>query len=813
MGLVAEIQKYRFRDFELDLGAHLLCQRGEPIRLERRPFELLVLLVTRHGLLVSRDEIIARLWPGNVVIDFDTGLNTLVRKVRQALGDSPDAPAFIETVAGLGYRFIAPVTHSEAPVAALPPHHDAARTEIGHGPVRRRRRLIVAIVALFVTATIGLVTWYLVIRQPPRQSIAVLPFENLTGNDELNYLAAGLAEETNASLTQVDLKNLRLIGRVSAQAFATSSRPMSQIGKELGVDFVVASSLRAEGSKIRVTSRLLRVADNEQVWTATFDREVTSLLGLQRELSSAIAEQVRLRLSPEVSAAMASRQTLNPEAYDLYLQGRYQWSQLSPAGSRRAVEFYEEAIARDPGYALAWAGIAQALSTAPITGDADPTFVRARARDAVQRAVRFGPELTEAQYALGHFHLIMDWDWPAAEIALRKAVAIDPNNALAYLFLGHLRSQAGDQVEALDLVRRARELDPLFSHTFALSSQVAFQARDYPSALEFARQAVAINPEGWVGYVQLGQTLAELGDNANAIAAFDKAVVLSGGNSKAVAFRAYVLAKSGRKNEARTVIAELQTKAQERFVPPYAIATIYAGLSERQPALDWLERALAVRDVHLFFLPVDPRWDALRDDPRFQAVIEQSRFCGRNGALVAGRCEVAEPVEPAGEGAAPAFDDAEWKSATTSANIDGIWSAKTTAIAAEKTVSGLVTFTGPPGKTRQMGMCLAQRYESGADAVACNTVDDCKTAPSMLPDGGSRYCVAPNRTGQKYCHFRPGSRADYCAASPALDLAPVAPGAYRIDHAAAPGTQWLTMACFNICVAIPPAISDQVTVR
>jgi TolB-like protein/DNA-binding winged helix-turn-helix (wHTH) protein/Flp pilus assembly protein TadD len=812
MDAVGETQRYQFGDFELDLGAHMLRLIGEPVRLERRPFELLVLLVTRHGMLVPRDDIIGRLWPGKVVIDFDTGLNTLVRKVRQALGDSPDNPVFIETVAGLGYRFIAPVTQPEVPVSAVPHPPAAASAEVERKRVRRRRGAA-AIVALLVAVSAAFGIWHAANREPSRKSIAVLPFENLTRNDELNYLAAGLAEETSASLAQIDPKNVRLIGRVSAQAFATSNKPMSQIGRELGVDFVVASSLRAEQSKVRVTARLVRVADSEQVWAATFDREMTSVLGLQRELSSAIAEQIRLRLSPEVAAAMARRQTLNPEAYDLYLKGRYQWSLLTPASSRRALTFYEGAIARDPGYALAWAGIAQVLSTGPITGDADPAFGSARARDAVRRAVQFGAELTEVQYALGHFHFILDWDWPAAENALRKAVAIDPNNALAYLFLGHVRSQSGDQVEARTMVRRARELDPLFSHTFALSSQVAFQARDYPSAMEFARQAIAINPEAWVGYLQLGQTLSELGKYDDAIAAFENAARYSGGNSKAIAYRAYVLAKTGRKDEARAVIAALQAKARERYVSPYAVAIIYAGLSEREAALQWLERAYAVRDVHLVFLPVDPRWDALRDDPRFQSLLKRCRFCGKGGALVAGRCQAAEPVEAADERVSLILDHVDARLTVASANIDGIWTATASAIAGENAVSGLVIFTGPVGKTRQMGMCLVQRYASDANSVACDTVDECSSTPQVLPAGGSRYCVAPNNSGAKYCHYRPGEKAEYCVGSPTLDLAPTAADSYRIDIAAAPGTQWLSLACFNACAEIPPAISELATVR
>jgi TolB-like protein/DNA-binding winged helix-turn-helix (wHTH) protein/Tfp pilus assembly protein PilF len=796
-------QTYRFGDFELDLGAHQLRKLGQPVRLERRPMELLVFLVTRHGLLVPRAEIIERLWPAKVVIDFETGLNTLVLKVRQALGDSFDNPLFIETVARLGYRFIAPVTIIATPAS------DPVKEKSG----RRRLLTAAAIVVVAVAAAISFATWHSGRLDGSRLGIVVLPFENLTGNENLNYLAAGLAEDTSVSMAQLDLNNVHMIGQVSARAFATSLKPLAEIGRELGVDFVIASSLRAEQSKVRITSRLIRVEDNEQVWATTFDRELTSVLGLQSELSSAIAEQVRLRLSPEVKMAITRRQTANPEAYDFYLRGKYQWSLLTRASSRRALELYRSAIARDASYALAWAGMAQVLSTAPITGDTDPVFVFPRARDAVEHAVQYGAELSEVQYALGHFHYILDWDWPAAEIAFQKSLAIDPNNALAYLFLGHVKSQSGEQAEARDLMRRARQLDPLFSHTFALSSQVAYQARDYESALEFARQAIAINPDAWVGYVQLGQALTELGNYNDALAAYDSAVIHSGGNTKAVAFRAHLLGMVGRSDEAREIAVELQIKARERYVSPYAIAMIYAGLSERAAALEWLESAYAVRDVHMVFLPVDPRWDEWRDDSRFVSLIHRCQFCGRNAALVAGRCQRADPGEAGDESVSRIFDNIDSPQTVSSANIDGIWTATATTIGGDGTISGLVDFTGPRDKTRQMGMCLLQRYGALSNGVSCDTERDCISAPENLEPGGTRYCIASENGHMKYCHYRPGAREEYCVGSPALKKEKIVPGSYRIDIPAAPGTQWRASACFNRCIDLPPSISETATVR
>jgi TolB-like protein/DNA-binding winged helix-turn-helix (wHTH) protein/tetratricopeptide (TPR) repeat protein len=626
MESVGKALVYRFGDFELDLGAHQLRLRGKRVRLERRPFELLVLLVTRQGLLVSREEIIERLWPSKVVIEFDTGLNTLVRKVRQALGDSSSTPTYIETVAGVGYRFIAPVTQTDTTVSADPPGSDeAANVRQGTG---HNRRTTLAIGALLAAAAVAGVLWGTAGRTPAQISIAVLPFENLSRDDELDYLAAGLAEDTSASLAQADPHHLRLMGRASTTAFAASGKPTAEVGRELGVDYVVTSSLRAEGQRIRVNSQLVRSADSVAVWTASFDRELTGVLGLQRELSIAIAEQVRQRLSPEARDVVARRQTSNPEAYDLYLRGRYAWRQISPAGIRQALDYFERAIAKDAHYALAWGGIAHVLSTAPIIGDVEPATVAQRAAVAVQRALESDADLAEVQVALGYYHFFIDWDWATSEAAFRRAAELDPNSAIAHLMLGHVRSQSGDHAEARTLSRRARELDPFLSHIFALSATIAFQAQDFAAAEEFGRQAVAIDPEAWVGHLNLGQAQSALGEHAAAQKSFDMALRYSSNSLKSVAYRGHVLANMGEAQEARDVAAALAATARQRYVPPYVIALVHAGLSENEAALEWLERAYVARDIHLVFLTVDPRWDALRSDPRFADLLARCQFFG-----------------------------------------------------------------------------------------------------------------------------------------------------------------------------------------
>ena len=341
-----------------------------PVRLERHPMDLLVLLVERHSELVPRADIIERLWGKDVFVDVETGVHTAMRKLRQALRDPAENPTFVETVPGRGYRFVAPVevvrkSDAVSPLSAMPSVVVTAPEPAASSGVAARRRapILVALLALILLGGVAIWSRTGLGGSNPRTTLAVLPFENIGRDPERQYLADGLTEETSASLAQIDPEHLIVKGRTLR--YKGTTKTATEIGQELAVDYLLESSIQAEGGQLRVTAKLIRVRDQEYVWTQSYEQAPSSFLGLQRELSAAIAEQIRLRLSPERLEAVTRRQSRNPDAYDLYLRGRNFANQRTPPTTRRAIEYYVRATEVDPNYALAWAGLVRRVQLEP----------------------------------------------------------------------------------------------------------------------------------------------------------------------------------------------------------------------------------------------------------------------------------------------------------------------------------------------------------------------------------------------------------------------------------------------------------------
>lgn len=562
---------YTFGDYRLLPGERQLLRHDTPVSLAPKTFDVLQLLVERHGRLVDKDEFLQTLWPGTFVEE--TTLAHVISDLRKALGRA--GAQLIETVPKRGYRFVGEVVSFAGPRVPI--------------------------------------------------VVAVLPFENLSPTGDLDYLGEGLTEELIAALGQVDPEHLHVIGRTTVAAYKRTTQTLSVIGRELNAAYLIESSIRVEGGRIRLTSKLVRVEDQVLVWSASYDSEPQSLLGFQRELSTTLAAQVKLRLSPTRLDMLTRRQTENAAAYDSYLRGRYYWNQFTPLTTRRAVESYVKATDLDPGYALAWSGLADALASSPIHADAPPREVSPRARDAAERALKSGPELAEVHTSLGLLQFWLDWRWPAAERSLRRALVIDPTYTLAHRMLGIVLAHMGGRAdEARAEMHRARALEPLQPMDHALSAQVAFVIRDFDAAVEFGRQATVIAPEFWVGHYQIAQAFEQLDRHDEALDALARAGEFGGGNSKVISLRGYILAKTGGRAEALRVLNALSGLSRDRYVPPYANALVSAALGRDDDVVELLNRAVDVHDVHLVLLPQDPKWDRWRSDSRFDAVLARA---------------------------------------------------------------------------------------------------------------------------------------------------------------------------------------------
>jgi TolB-like protein/Flp pilus assembly protein TadD len=456
------------------------------------------------------------------------------------------------------------------------------------------------------------------------EKLGVLPFVNLSGDPNHDYLAEGLTDETIATLCQIDPIGLVVIGRTSMMGYKRTTKSLADIGRELDADYLVESSIRTEHDRLRVTTGLVPARDQAQVWSRSYERDLMSVLELQKELSAGIAEQIRSWLSPQRSAACARRHTTNPGAYDCYLRGRFAERQRTAASNAAAILLFEEATAVDPSFALAWCGLADIYASSGINGDGEPAVIAPRARDAATRALVADPQLAEAHLAVAQVRFWFDWDWAAAEAALRRAIALDPGNAHPQRMLGFVCSNIGRHADALAASQRSVDQDPLNPISYAAASEVAFRRRDYDRAVIEAERSLDLDSQFWIGHMLAAQAYEQLGEYDRALEMVTNAQRLSGNNSKTISLRGYILARTGVTHEARAALEELMSNTT--YVPPYAAALIHAGRDDRDATFEWLERACAVRDIHLVLLTIDPKWDPYRGDPRLDSLLARCAF-------------------------------------------------------------------------------------------------------------------------------------------------------------------------------------------
>jgi len=631
----------RFGTFELDLRTGELRKSGVRVNLPDQPFHVLKTLLDRPGELVTREELRQRLWSAETFVDFEHGLNAAVRRLRDALGDSADVPRFIETLPRRGYRFIAPVTPQPAPEHEAPlPAVEETRSETFPtsvvAPARRLTRMsVLGVIAAFtlVAAAVlwasGLRPWseetYRTASVNGRFMLAVLPFANLTGDAEQEYIGDGMTEELIVQLGRINPSRLGVIARTSAMQFKKTTKRAGQIGADLGVSHVVEGSVRTTGSRVRIAVQLIDTRSESQLWAEHYEREATDLLTLQSDIGEAIARQIAtsLGVARGTVTADARRHSTSAEAYEHYLRGSYHLRQDTTEGLEKAMEHFRRAIELDPGYALAHSGLADTYTLSGSYGLLPMSEAYPLGRAAAMKALALNDTLAEAHTSLAAISADYYWDWPDAERHFTRAIQLGPNYETAHVFYSFYLAYMGRHEQALALAERAKRLDPVSPQAQMNVGLVLYEARRYDESVDAIAQALDLDPNFGGAHVMLGRVYAAKGSADRAIAELERARGLMGPRPDVVATHAYVLARAGRQREARAVLDELRRISKPRDPAPFRLAMIHIGLGETDRAFEWLEKALEARDWQMALLNVEPIFDVLRSDQRFAGLVER----------------------------------------------------------------------------------------------------------------------------------------------------------------------------------------------
>ncbi len=637
----------RFDPFELDTRSGELRKDGLRIKVQEKPLRVLELLLERPGELVTREELRQRLWSSDTFVDFDAGLNTAVNKLRMALGDSAEEPRFVETLGRRGYRFIgsveqeaarlAPRTESvgPSPPAEVTPQAEAAPAPTEFEPAaakaapatrpRRHRLPLLTFMAAGLLLAAGWIGWrFANLAKPAIQSIAVLPLTNLSGEPEQEYFADGMTEALITDLAS--LNALRVISRQSVMAYKGSRKPLPEIGRELNVEAVIEGSVLRSGGRVRVTAQLVHAASDRHLWARSYEHGEGDLIALQGELARAITQEVRARVTPAVQHRLSARSSARPEAYDAYLRGRYFWNRLDEEGLNKAVTYFEQAVAADPGYALAYAGLAETWGPLGYRGYVPPSEARERMRAAAVKAVELGPELAEAHNGLAACLAFHEWNWAEAEKEFRRAIDLDPHYGLARAWYGLYLTAMGRHEAALRERLTALDSDPLSLATNQnVATSLAALGR-IDAAIEQYRKTLELEPRFHSARVGLADMYALKGLREQALAEMRRADADSGGHAFTRASLAHLLAPSGDRAGARRLLAELIGRSRERYVSPFLIAVLHADLGEPDRAFEWLERAYEQRVPELSQLKTYGPLQALRSDPRYQDLLRRMKL-------------------------------------------------------------------------------------------------------------------------------------------------------------------------------------------
>jgi TolB-like protein/DNA-binding winged helix-turn-helix (wHTH) protein/Tfp pilus assembly protein PilF len=631
----------RFGTYEVSLQSGEVRKAGLRIRVQQQPMKLLEILLEHPGEVVTREELRSRVWPSESFGDFDQALNIAIGKLRSALGDSAENPRFIETLPKRGYRFIADVTvvdadarpkRPESAAGDLPPTGPAHALQVARLVDAPKRRLwptrgamvaLALVIIIIISISLSILSVWL-FRSRGRaptgiRSLAVLPLENLSGDASQNYFADGMTDELITDLAQISA--LRVISRTSVMVYKGAHKPLPQIARELNVDAVIEGTVLRSGDQVRITAQLIDASTDKHLWSQSYEGELRDTLALQSRVASAIADQIRISLTPQEQAALKNLKVVNPEAYESYLKGRYFWNKRTADGLKAALAYFNQAIEEDPKYAQAYSGLAD---TYVLLGDWEygvlaPNEAYPKAKAAASKALELDNTLSDAHTSLASLGMF-DWDWQTAGREFRRAIELNPGYATAHQWYAWHLNLMGRQSEAIAEMRKAESLDPLSLIISADMADVLFVARLYDESIQQSRKTLEMDPNFAIAHFELSQAYLQKRMYSEAIAELQRAIELSGGSTTFTSNLAYAYAVSGRRGEAVKILNDL-TRRSNGSSDAGEVALIHAGLGEKDQAMAWLEKAFSERFIPSILLR--PGFDPLRSDSRFQNLLHR----------------------------------------------------------------------------------------------------------------------------------------------------------------------------------------------
>jgi TolB-like protein/DNA-binding winged helix-turn-helix (wHTH) protein/Tfp pilus assembly protein PilF len=611
----------RFGEFEVDLRTGELRNDGRVVHLPLQPFQLLALLLERPGELVTREELRQKLWPADTFVDFDVGLNSAIRKLRDALGDSAEHPAYVETLPRRGYRLIAPVPELDSPAI-----RDETTAPVPASLAAHRRHVWVLAVAALCASVIALFAFdvggfrRLLSLRPARgeiRAIAVLPLENLTGDPNQEYFADGMTDALITDLAQI--RGLRVTSRTSALRYKGARKTLPEIAKELSVDAVVEGTVARSGNRVRIDAQLIQASTDRHLWARSYERDLSDILSLQRDLARAIAAEVAVNLSPQEQSQLARARAVNPDAYESYLKGRYFFNKRNKEALLKSIEYLQQAILKDPEYAPAYAALSETYTVlgAGMPAGLPKDVAGVKALPAAEQAVKLDPASAEAHAALGLAKDRFTDDRAGTEQEFRRAIDLNPGYATAHHWYALYLMRNGRPEEAFPEMRRALQLDPVSPNINGAMANLLMTARQYDKALEQARRTVELDPNQFNSRIRMAWSYVLADKYEEALPELKKAEEISPGSSVTCGVLGYVYGHLGNKGEAERVLNDCKN------LPPLvrrssSVALIYLGLGQREEAIRWMQKSYAEHDLWPRPYRNLPEFDDLRRDPRFQ---------------------------------------------------------------------------------------------------------------------------------------------------------------------------------------------------